>query len=324
MSRETIDVAVGILQAPDGRVLMAERTRTQLSAGFWELPGGKVDPGETPAQAATRELAEEIGVTALAVRPWIRYEHAYRLRRIRLHFFRIDGWSGTPHGREGQRLAWVDPARPDVAPLLPSVERVLIALGLPPIYAVSDSARHGGPQALLAALPRALQTGLRLVQVREPAMQPDQRVHFARRVADVARPFGARVLLAGSALEARRAGLDGIHSTAADLRRLNARPPVRLWVASCHDAADLQRAESLGADAAVVSPVQPCAAHPDRPPLGWAGLQRMAAEATIPLFAQGGMSAALLERARGAGAIGIAIAGWSGPQTGDGAKHKPD
>jgi 8-oxo-dGTP diphosphatase len=276
------------------------------------LPGGKVDPGETPEQAVVRELAEETGITALAARPWIRYEHAFRLRRIRLFFFRIDRWAGTPHGREGQRIAWVDPAKPGIGPILPSVERVLIALGLPALYAVSDAARHGGPDGFLAELPQALRAGLRLLQVREPAMSPDQRVHFARRVASLAEPYGARVLLAGTALEARRAGLDGVHSTAADLRRLTSRPPVRLWTASCHDASDLHRAERLGAEAAVVSPVLNSGSHPDRPPLGWAALHSLAAGASIPLFAQGGMSPALLERARAAGAVGIATADWRG------------
>ena len=304
------DVAVGILRAPDGRVLLAERTATQLSAGFWELPGGKVDPGETPAQAVVRELAEEIGITALAVRPWIRYEHAFRLRRIRLHFFRIERWSGDPHGREGQRLAWVDPARPDVTPILPSVARVLAGLGLPALYAVSDAARHGGPAAFLERLPQARRGGLGLLQVREPAMSPDQRVQFARRIAALAAPYGARVLLCGSALEARRAGLGGIHSTADELRRLTSRPPVPLWVVSCHDALDLGRAEQLGADAAVISPVLRSTAHPQLPPLGWTALRQLAAGASIPLIAQGGLSPAHLAEARSAGAVGIATADW--------------
>jgi 8-oxo-dGTP diphosphatase len=257
-----------------------------------------------------RELAEEVGITALAVRPWIRYSHAFRLRRLRLFFFRIDRWTGTAHGREGQRIAWVDPANPEVTPILPSVERTLIALGLPDLYAVSDSHRHGGPERVLAALPLALRDGLRLIQVREPAMAPDQRVQFARRVAAVAEPYGARVLLAGSALEARRAGLSGTHATAAELRRSTSRPPVKFWVASCRDGADLKLAEALGADAAVLSPVLPGTAHPERPPLGWEGLRSLAAEARLPVYAQGGVSRSLLGEARRAGAVGIATGDW--------------
>jgi 8-oxo-dGTP diphosphatase len=311
MRASTIDVAVGVLKRADGRVLMAERTPGQLSAGFWELPGGKVDPGETPLQAAVRELAEEIGITALAVRPWIQYHHVFRTRNLRLFFFRIDRWSGEPQGCEGQRLAWVDPANPDVAPILPSVERVLLALGLPALYAVSDTARRGGPERFLGLLPDAFKDGLRLVQVREPAMAPDQRVHFAKRVAGLAQPFGARVVLNGSALEARRAGLGALHSTAAELRRITARPRVSLWMVSCHRAEDLRRAEQLGADAAVISPVLSNAAHPERPTLGWTGFRNLVATAAIPLFAQGGLSPNLLPQAQAAGAAGIATADWA-------------
>ena len=269
-----------------------------------------MDPGETPAQAAVRELAEEVGVTAVAVRPWIRYEHAFRLRRVRLFFFRIERWSGVPQGREGQRLAWVDPARPHVAPILPSAERVLLALGLPPFYALSEPAGDGGAERLLAKLPQALRAGLRMLQMNAPAMAPDQRVQLARRAAALAAPHGARVLFTGSALEARRAGIDAIHSTAADLQRLTSRPPVKLWVASCHDAQDLRSAERLGADAAVISPVL-SSPQSQRPPLGWAALQSLAAGASIPLFAHGGVTADLLAQAQGAGAVGIATADWA-------------
>jgi 8-oxo-dGTP diphosphatase len=305
-----IDVAVCIVQAADGRVLMAERTPRQLSAGYWELPGGKVDSGETPKEAAVRELVEEIGITALAVRPWINYPHVFRLRRLRLFFFRVDRWSGDAHGREGQRIAWVDPANPQVAPILPSVERVMLALGLPDVYAVSDSHRHGGPDRVLAGLPGALRGGLRLIQVREPGMAPDQRVVFARRVAAIAEPYGARVLLAGSALEARRANMSGTHATAAELRRTTSRPAVKFWMVSCHDDRDLKRAEELGADAAVLSPVLPCSSHATTTPLGWDGLHSLAAGARLPVYAQGGLSRAALPDARRAGAVGITTGDW--------------
>jgi 8-oxo-dGTP diphosphatase len=311
MQSPSVDVAVNILRSPDGRVLMAERTPRQVSAGFWELPGGKVDPGETPQAAAVRELREEIGVEALAVRPWIRYEHVYRLRRLRLFFFRIETWSGMPSGREGQRIAWVDPAAPDVAPILPSVDRLLLGLSLPALYGVTRAAHHGGPRRCLEHLAAGLHAGLKLIQVREPDMAPDQRVAFSRQIDSLARPFGARVLLTGSALEARRAGLSALHSTAADVRRLHARPPVRLWLASCHDAADLERATALGADAAVLSPVLPSGAHPERSALGWEGLRRLAASAVIPVYAQGGLSPAQLGAAQSAGAIGLATADFT-------------
>jgi len=49
LGRPVVDVAVGVLRAPDGRVLLAERRPGRDAAGFWELPGGQVEPGESPS-----------------------------------------------------------------------------------------------------------------------------------------------------------------------------------------------------------------------------------------------------------------------------------
>ena len=301
MRGSTIEVAATVLQDAHGKVLLAERTRRQVSAGYWELPGGKVDPGETPAEAANRELREEIGVSSQGLRPWLVYEHRFPLRRIKLHLFRASGWTGTPQGCEGQRLRWVDPARPAVTPILPSCERALMALALPPVYAVLEADR----EPAVAGLLRAIAAGARLVQLHAHALSPDQRITLARRLGTLAAAQGARILLHGSAQEVVRAGVAGLHSEPSQLRRLDARPDVKLWIPACHNAADLQHAIALGADAVVLSPVLGTAGPADVPLLGWDGLARQAAAAPIGIYAAGGMTPALLARAQGAGAIGI-------------------
>lgn len=303
-----IDVAVNVVRDASGRVLLAQRTPRQVSAGFWELPGGKIDGGESAALAAQRELEEEIGIHAQRLVPWMVYEHAFPTKRVRLHFFRVEQWRGRPHGREGQQLAWVDPAAAHVAPLLPSNVRALALLALPPLMAVTRSADLGGPQALLARLPALLAAGVRLIQVREPTLSGDQRVQFARRVRALAAPFGARVALHGTPLETRLAAIEGMHSSATDLRRFAARPAVALWSVSCHTAEDLRRAQALGADYVLLSPVRRTASHEGNAPLGWEGLARQAACTPLPVYAQGGVSAADVARARAAGAVGVAVA----------------
>ncbi|HVM04304.1 MAG TPA: Nudix family hydrolase [Acidimicrobiales bacterium] len=308
LGRPVVDVAVGVLRAPDGSVLVAERKAGKDAAGFWELPGGQVDPGESPVQAAARELLEEVGVRALELAPWRVYEHDFPAKRVRLHWFHVRRWSGEPKGREGQRVAWVDPARPTVGPLLPSNELALATLALPELVAVARVNRApGAPDELLARIPSLAAGGLRLLIVRAPELGPAQRVQLTRRLRQLRRGTGLRLLLSGTALEARQAGACGLHSSAAALAGLVERPPTRLWAVSAHNARDLERAAALGADVALVSPVLPTASHPGDRALGWDGLRALAAASPLPVYAQGGLGPGDIDAARSAGALGVAV-----------------
>ena len=55
---------VGAAIMNDGRCLAAQRGPSMQMAGKWEFPGGKVEPGETPEVALTRELREELAISA--------------------------------------------------------------------------------------------------------------------------------------------------------------------------------------------------------------------------------------------------------------------
>ncbi len=308
VGRPVVDVAVGVLRAADGRVLLAERKAGKDAAGFWELPGGQVDYGESAAQAAARELLEEVGVRALELAPWRVYEHDFPSKRVRLHWFRVLRWSGEPNGREGQRVAWVDPVRPTVGPLLASNELALTTLALPDLVAVARVRRApGGADELLARIPSWAASGLRLLIVRAPQLAPSQRVQLTRRLRQLRRGTGLRLLLSGTALEARQAGACGLHSSAASLAGLRERPPARLWAVSAHNAADLERATALGADVALVSPVRPTASHPIDEALGWDGFRALVAASPLPIYGQGGLRPADVGAARDAGAIGVAV-----------------
>jgi 8-oxo-dGTP diphosphatase len=284
------DVAVCVVQSTDGRVLMAERTARQIAAGFWELPGGKIEPGETAAAAAARELLEETGLQAVGVSPWMTYEHQFQTRRLRLHFFRARGWEGTAHGREGQRLAWVDPRAPNVGPILASNDRALFALGLPPSYLIADFRAKDCPDAFLARLQAELTSGATLIRVRIAAFSPGQTVSLFARVAALADVFPNAHILTPTVMDARRAGLAGVHSCSRELRRLTSRPPVRIWATTCRNETDLARAVSLGADFSVLSPIA-AGAERSSDGTGWERLQRTDAALPIGIYARGGAMA---------------------------------
>ncbi|MDA8390401.1 MAG: Nudix family hydrolase [Gammaproteobacteria bacterium] len=306
-NRPVVCVAAAVVQGADGRVLLAERPRGKLSAGYWELPGGKVDAGESVEQALVRELREEIGIEPETILPWMTYEHAYTDKTVRLHLFRVATWRGTPRGQEGQRLSWEDPRAPAVAPLLSANHRALQALRLPPICAIATAKGHGEAQSF-ACLERALAQGLRLLLLHGRGVAPAQFAQFARRIIPLARRGGAMVLIEGDESMARKVGADGVQSRSMQLASLAGRPRMGLWAASCHDAAGLARAVALGADFVVLSPVLP-AAHADEAAIGWEAFRKWTHDLPVPVYAFGGMRPELLDAARRHGAHGIALLG---------------
>ena len=122
--RVPVDVAVGVLIASDGRFLLTSRPEGKVFAGYWEFPGGKLEVGETVAQALKRELFEELGIHIGEVHAWkievMDYPHAC----VRLHFCKVFEWQGEFEMRERQSMAW-QTLPVEVAPVLPGTLPVL-------------------------------------------------------------------------------------------------------------------------------------------------------------------------------------------------------
>ena len=118
-----VDVAVGILLRSNGDVLLGQRPPGKPYAGYWEFPGGKVEPGEAILDALKREFVEELGVCIVEAEAWCGIEHVYEHAHVRLHFYISRAWRGEPQSLEGQALAWQGAV--DVKPLLPATIPVL-------------------------------------------------------------------------------------------------------------------------------------------------------------------------------------------------------
>ena len=123
-----IDVAVGILMRPNGDVLLGQRPAGKPYEGYWEFPGGKVEPGEDILDALKREFVEELGVRIVSAGQWCGVEHVYEHAHVRLHFFISHEWEGEPQSLEGQAFAWQGTV--GVAPLLPATIPLLEWLDL--------------------------------------------------------------------------------------------------------------------------------------------------------------------------------------------------
>jgi len=294
-----VEVAAAVIQRADGAFLLAQRPAGKVYAGYWEFPGGKVEAGEASEHALARELHEEIGIDACTAYPWITRVYAYPHATVRLNFFRVTAWKGDPHPKEEQAITWQHFGAPLVAPMLPANAPVLAALALPHEYAITD-AENRGRDPMLVKVRERLAAGLKLVQVRDKDLP--RREEFARSVLRLAHRHGARVLLNGGPAIG-----DGVHYTAAQLMSLRERPQGILAAASCHDAAELERAMALELDFAVLGPVRPTTSHPGARTLGWEGFARLARGASIPVYAIGGVQRTDLETAWRAGAHGVAM-----------------
>lgn len=301
-----LEVVAAVIVRPDGDFLLAERPAGKVYAGYWEFPGGKVETGETPHQALTRELHEELGIDVTQASPWLTRLYTYPHATVRLNFFRVTGWQGEAHGKESQRLSWQAPDAVTVAPLLPANGPILRALGLPALYAITHAEALGGAH-FFVRLEQALAQGLKLIQIREKSLPPDELRAFATEVTRRAHACGARVLLNGDVETARAVNADGIHLSTQRLMALAARPDVDWCGASAHNAAELRHAAALGLDFVLLSPVKPTLSHPGAPLLGWEGFAEMAAGLPLPVYALGGLTHADLADARRAGAHGIAL-----------------
>jgi 8-oxo-dGTP diphosphatase len=130
-------VAAAVLVREDGKVLLAQRLPGTPYPGYWEFPGGKLEPSESARDALVRELDEELGIAVTRAVPWLVQRYVYPHAHVELHFFRVFGWSGIPRGRDGQAIAWQTPGAFDVAPLLPANTIVLRSLELPGVYAIT-------------------------------------------------------------------------------------------------------------------------------------------------------------------------------------------
>jgi len=308
---ETIDrpihVAVAVIQNAAGQILISRRPAHLHQGGLWEFPGGKLEPGESVAQALKREIYEELGLGVKAHAPLIRITHHYPDRVVLLDVHRVTQFTGCPEGREGQLLRWLAPEQLRNYPLLPADRPIVTAVNLPDHYLITG-ADPLDRSAFLLRMERSLVKGVKLVQLRAKSLTPSEYGLLAEAALKLCREHGARLLLNAAPDWVEPLGADGVHLTSKQLADLDERPLDRnYWIGvSCHSADDLARAAALELDFAVLSPVLPTASHPDAQPLGWQQFGVWVEAARLPVYALGGMRRGMLDEAQGYGAQGIA------------------
>jgi 8-oxo-dGTP diphosphatase len=302
-----LHVAAGVIRSSKGHVLIAKRPLDKHQGGLWEFPGGKVEPGETAETALVRELAEELGIAVAASRPLIQVSHDYPDKQVLLDVREVVAFFGEPHGAEGQPLAWVDPEDlPNYS--FPAANRPIVAAArLPDRYLITPD--NLTPREVLNGLTLALNAGVRLIQLRSPSLDARAYRSLAVEVCDMC-AGRANVMLKGPLEWAGEFPEAGWHLTAQQLRQhvQQGRPigPGRWLAASCHDAAEIRMASTLGVDFITVSPILPTATHPQAQALGWQRAAELLASFDQPAYLLGGLGPDDLAQALCAGAQGVA------------------
>lgn len=101
-----IEVVAAVIES-NGRYLIARRSAEKSLGGKWEFPGGKVEPGETHAQALEREMREEFGVRISAGRVISSQPHAYPSFTIRLTALLSETMDPIAASTDHDRIEWV-------------------------------------------------------------------------------------------------------------------------------------------------------------------------------------------------------------------------
>jgi 8-oxo-dGTP diphosphatase len=320
-------VAVGVIYNARGQVLVTRRHNHQHQGGLWELPGGKVEPGEDVLQALRRELLEELGLVVEQARPLIEIPWSYPDKTVRLQTWRVNAWhaeaghdfsapSGV--GREEQAWRWQTPSSLDPNQFPAANRSLLRAAQLPSRFLITGPAQDF--DQWLQRLHVAYARGIRWIQIRWPQEWPEislaalkQRFEKIRTLYPQTAADPLRIIWNGDLHWAESLPVDGVHLNRHALIESIARPPFEWVSASCHNPEELEQAAQLGLDFAWLSPVLPTASHPGAAVLGWETFADWVRNAQLPVYALGGAGEAELESAQAAGAQGVAaISAWWG------------
>jgi len=105
-----VHVAVGVITSTNEyhqtQCFLTKRLNNAHQGDKWEFPGGKVEKGETIAQALARELKEEVNIEVLSCQPLIIINHDYGDKKVCLEVFVVDNYIGEPNAQEGQEQSW--------------------------------------------------------------------------------------------------------------------------------------------------------------------------------------------------------------------------
>lgn len=104
-----IHVVAAIIWHPleENKILISRRKKGSHLEDYWELPGGKLESGESRLEGLQREISEELNITVTRSKPFKQVKHQYSDRNILLDVWIVANFTGSLHGRENQEIRWI-------------------------------------------------------------------------------------------------------------------------------------------------------------------------------------------------------------------------
>lgn len=298
MSKPSIHVAIALLLYR-GKVLVGWRNADQHQGNKYEFPGGKIEAGETPVEACRREIFEEVGI---GIQQWHAFDvipHVYDDVEVFLHLF---------HATVPEQY-------------LHDIQKPWTWYGRDQLFALNfPKANQAIIQRLYWAHQIKISDNLSALNIEKKRADNPQFFYFRTTADQIAVTQISQ--LAANALSHLIVNIDlwqqlpehlqksiaAVHYKQHQLMDLHiGQLPIGLrCIAACHDLVSLQRAQSLGFDAVILSPVFATQTHPEANALGWEKFAEYAKTCDLPVFALGGLSQADLVIAQQHYAYGIA------------------
>ncbi|OQA62071.1 MAG: (deoxy)nucleoside triphosphate pyrophosphohydrolase [Treponema sp.] len=123
-----IDVAAAVIENREGRILIARRKPEISLGGYWEFPGGRIEPGETAAECAAREMKEEMDVHIETGDVLAETVHDYGTKTVHLVAVRAILLGGRMRLHDHDDIRWVTVAEMDDYLFAPADEAIVEAI----------------------------------------------------------------------------------------------------------------------------------------------------------------------------------------------------
>jgi len=306
---EPINIVVAIIYNDDhDSVLLSKRRPGSNQAGLWELPGGKVNDGESDLSALKREIEEEVGLQIERAHVIMQVIHEYAGNTVKLQAWVVSRWTGSPVGREAQAVEWIPLNNVGQLSFPAANAKITRALSLPSLYLITPS-RESYDEEFIKLVENLARNGMEFLQFRSKESTFSQHKSLVTELVQVCNSHGCKLIYNGTVEQAASVNAHGVHLNSTELLKIHRRPVSEdVWVAaSCHSRLELDHARKCDLDFCVVSPVFQSASHPRMKGIGWDNFHAIVSGTGIPVYALGGLNWTQLHDAQNNGAHGIAM-----------------